>query len=120
MIEGLRKDRFEFLHDFAKTFYGVGFMAHPVSQPLMDWSFLLAVMASPKATIDCVNAFGRTDFRPDLAAFNIPTLVIHGTADKTVPIDPSARAVAKALPHAALVGIWPANRTACSPPRISG
>lgn len=60
-------------------------------------------MASPKATIDCVDAFGATDFRPDLAAFTVPTLIIHGTADKTVPIDPSARAAAKGIPHATLI-----------------
>ena len=97
---GIRKDRFAFLQDFAKTFYGVGIVSKPVSQALLDWSFQLAVMASPKATIDCVDAFGRTDFRADLAAFTMPTLIIHGTADKTVPIDVAGRAAAKGIPHA--------------------
>lgn len=88
----IRKDRFAFLQTFAKQFYGVGWVTSPVSDGILDWSFMLAVMASPKATIDCVDAFGRTDFRPDLSAFDIPTLVIHGTGDKTVPIDPTGRA----------------------------
>jgi non-heme chloroperoxidase len=97
----IRTDRFAFLQHFAKVFYGVGMVSKPVSQALLDWSFQLAVMASPKATIDCVDAFGRTDFRPDLAAFaNVPTLIVHGTADQTVPIDVSSRAAAKGIPHA--------------------
>ena len=60
-------------------------------------------MASPKATIDCIDAFGKTDFRPDLASFTVPTLIIHGTADKTVPIDPSGQAAAAAIPSAEFI-----------------
>lgn len=103
MKKQIRKDRFGFLKDFAKPFYGVGWVKSPVSDGILDWSFLLAVMASPKATLDCVDAFGRTDFRPDLAAFDIPTLVIHGTGDKTVPIDPSGRAAAAGIAGAELI-----------------
>ncbi|MFK0332760.1 alpha/beta fold hydrolase [Rhizobium sp. NPDC090275] len=103
MKKDIRKDRFDFLHSFAKTFYGVGFVSSPVSQGVLDWSFILGVMASPKATIDCVDAFGKTDFRPDFAAFTIPTLVIHGTGDKTVPIDPTGRAAANAISGARLI-----------------
>ena len=47
--------------------------------------------------------FRRTDFRPDLAAFNVPTLIIHGTGDKTVPIDAAGRAAAKGISTATLI-----------------
>ena len=67
----IRKDRFAFLQTFSKMFYGVGWVTSSVSDALLDWTFVLAVMASPKATIDCVDAFGKTDFRPDLAFFTI-------------------------------------------------
>jgi len=103
MKKDIRKDRFDFLQSFAKTFYGVGLVTSPVSQGVLDWSFVLGVMASPKATIDCVDAFAKTDFRPDLAAFTIPTLVIHGTGDKTVPIDPTGRAAANGIAGAKLI-----------------
>ncbi|WP_296069487.1 alpha/beta hydrolase [uncultured Agrobacterium sp.] len=103
MKKDIRKDRFDLLQSFAKTFYGVGFVTSPVSQGVLDWSFVLGVMASPKATIDCVDAFGKTDFRPDFAAFTIPTLVIHGTGDKTVPIDPTGRAAANSIAGAKLI-----------------
>jgi non-heme chloroperoxidase len=99
----IRKDRFAFLQSFAKMFYGVGIVSSPVSEALLDWTFLLAVMASPKATIACVDAFGKTDFRKDLAAFTVPTLVIHGTSDKTVPIAAAGRAAAKGIAGAKLL-----------------
>jgi pimeloyl-ACP methyl ester carboxylesterase len=103
MKKQIRKDRFAFLQTFAKMFYGVGFVTSPVSEALLEWTFILAVMASPKATIDCIDAFGKTDFRNDLASFTIPTLIIHGTSDKTVPIDPAGRAAAKGIASAKLL-----------------
>jgi non-heme chloroperoxidase len=98
MKKQIRADRFEFLQTFAKMFYGVGIVSEPVSQALMDWTFVLAIMASPVATLRCVDAFGKTDFRPDLKSFTMPTLIIHGTSDKTVPIDAAGRAASKGIP----------------------
>ena len=60
----IREDRFAFLQGFAKQFYGVGVLSKPVSQGVLDWSFVLGVMASPLATIQCVDAFGKTDSAP--------------------------------------------------------
>ncbi|HKT78268.1 MAG TPA: alpha/beta hydrolase [Sphingobium sp.] len=118
----LREDRFAFLQSFAKAFYGVGLVSKPVSGALLDWTFALAIMASPKATIDCVDAFGRTDFRPDLAAFDVPTLIIHGTSDKTVPIDPAGRAAARGIPGAELIEYEgePHGLFATAPDRLNG
>lgn len=99
----IREDRFAFLQTFAKGFYGVGLVSKPVSSAFLDWTFNLAIMASPKATIDCVDAFGRTDFRPDLAAFDIPTLIIHGKADKTVPLAPTAQVAADTIAGSTLM-----------------
>ena len=99
----IKKDRFGFLQTFAKQFYGIGLVSKPVSQGILDWSFVLALMASPIATIQCVDAFGKTDFRPDLASFSVPTLIIHGTSDKTVPIDTTGRAAAKGIRNAKLI-----------------
>ncbi|KAA0971860.1 alpha/beta hydrolase [Aureimonas fodinaquatilis] len=99
----IRKDRFAFLQSFAKQFYGVGLVTSPVSQGILDWSFVHGIMASPKATIDCVDAFGTTDFRPDFAAFTIPTLVIHGTGDDIVPIALTGHAAAKGISGAQLI-----------------
>jgi non-heme chloroperoxidase len=61
------------------------------------------MMASLKATLACVTSFGTTDFRPDLAAFQVPTLIIHGTDDAIVPIEVSARQAHKGIARAKLI-----------------
>ena len=76
-------------------------MAHPDAVVRNAWR--QAMMAGLKPTLACVRAFSETDFRPDLANFTMPTLVIHGSDDRTVPIDLTARAAAKAIPNARLV-----------------
>lgn len=99
----IREDRPRFLHGFGRDFYGVGWVARPVSDQWLAWTQALALDASPIATLACVDAFGKTDFRPDMAAFTMPTLIIHGTADKTVPIEATARAAARLVPQAELI-----------------
>ena len=61
------------------------------------------MQASLKATLKCAEAFATTDFRPDLAAFRCPTLIVHGTGDKTVPIDAAARAAHKGIANSTLI-----------------
>ena len=100
IIEGIKKDRFAFFAPFFKDFYGVGMLAHPVTEETLAWARAVTNMAGLKATINCVDAFAYTDFRPDMAAFTIPTLIIHGTADKTVPIATAGDQAAKLIPSA--------------------
>ncbi|WP_294391850.1 alpha/beta hydrolase [uncultured Sphingomonas sp.] len=99
----IRKDRFGFFAQFAEQFYGVGYITSPVSQQVLHAFERMAAMAGIKGMLDCVDAFGRTDFRPDLPAFTVPTMIIHGTSDKTVPIEPSARQAAAGIAHAELI-----------------
>ena len=104
MIENLGKDRFGFLSDFGKKFYGQGVLSHPVSQGVLDWTAMLAFPASPRATSQCVKAFGETDFRQDMKAINVPTLFIYGSADDIVPPATGAQAAVKLVPNAQIVG----------------
>jgi pimeloyl-ACP methyl ester carboxylesterase len=97
MKDGIRADRARFWAGFFPQFYGTGLLTGPVSGEVVEWSRQVAMQASLKATIDCVTAFGTTDFRPDLAAVRVPTLIIHGTADATVPIDVSSRQAAAGI-----------------------
>ena len=103
MAAGMKRDRALFFAAFFKDFYGVGLVSHPVSNELIENSCDVAMQASLKATLACANAFATTDFRPDLAAFNVPTLIVHGTADQTVPIDATGRAAAHGIAHAKLI-----------------
>jgi non-heme chloroperoxidase len=100
MSAGIKQDRAHFFAGFFRDFYGVGLGSQPVSKELLEWSQSVAMQASLKATLDCAEAFATTDFRPDLASFSVPTLVLHGTDDKTVPIDASGRIAAKDIPNA--------------------
>lgn len=98
MMEGVKKDRVNFLDDFGKLFFGVSLVNKPVSTPLLEYYRMLGSLASPRATIECIKSFGLTDFRKDMRAVNVPTLIIHGDADKTVPIEPTGHEAAKMIP----------------------
>lgn len=103
MTQRIRNDRAHFFHSFFKDFFGVGVLSHPVSEELIDWARGQAMQASLRATLECVKSFSTTDFRPDLASFNVPTLILHGTADKIVPIGASARAAHVAIAQSTLI-----------------
>ena len=102
MIEGIREDRANFFRKFFKDFFGVGLIKSPVSDAVLDDAWRQAMMAGLRPTLACVRAFSETDFRPDLKNFTMPTLVVHGEKDATVPIDLTARAVGRAVPEARL------------------
>jgi non-heme chloroperoxidase len=83
MQAGVRQDRIAFLQNFFPSFYN---LQPGQSEDLLAFSKWIAWAASPLATEQCIVAFGQTDFRADLAKFDIPTLVAHGDADQIVPI----------------------------------
>lgn len=99
----IKADRAKFFRTFLDQFYGVGFITSPVSEETLDASWNVAMQAGLKPTLACAESFGHTDFRPDLASFTVPTLIIHGTSDQTVPIDATGRAAARAIPNATLI-----------------
>jgi non-heme chloroperoxidase len=103
MVEKLEKDRADFLKTFAKMFNGVGIVSHPVSEAYLEFWHSMAMTASPLATIKLVRTWSETDFRNDLTKITVPTLVIHGTSDETVPIDVSARRAVKLIANAELL-----------------
>ncbi|WP_234733688.1 alpha/beta fold hydrolase [Tellurirhabdus bombi] len=103
MVENIKKDRADFLDTFGKQFYGVNLLSHPVSQSLLDWNKTLALFGSPKATLDCVRSFSETDFRADLPTISVPTLIIHGDSDKTVPFESSGQQTHRLIPQSTLL-----------------
>lgn len=103
MAKGIKEDRAHFWSGFFKDFYGMGLLDKPVSDEVLEWSRNMAMQAGLHSTLECAKAFATTDFRPDLAAFTMPTLILHGTADRTVPIDATARKAAKAIAQSTLI-----------------
>jgi pimeloyl-ACP methyl ester carboxylesterase len=119
--ENLKKDRPAFLQSFGKMFYGRTMVNHTVSEPFLEFTQAMALTASPKATLDLVSAWSETDFRNDLAGFTVPTLVVHGTGDATVPIDASGRRSAALIPQAELLEYEgaPHGLTATEPDKLN-
>lgn len=98
MVKGIQHDRIGFLDDFGKTFFDVNRLHKPLSAPLLEYYRMLCSTASHRATVECAKAFASTDFREEMKLVNVPTLIIHGDADKTVPIDPTGKRSAAAVP----------------------
>jgi pimeloyl-ACP methyl ester carboxylesterase len=99
----LNADRPSFLAGFFRCFFGADTARDPVSDELLEWARSVAMHASLKATLACLKSSSSTDFRDDLAAFDVPTLIIHGTEDETVPIDASSRIAAKNIKQGTLL-----------------
>jgi len=86
MAKAMTEDRPTFLEGFNKDFYGVTLLNHPVTEAYLANASNKAMESSPIATLECAKAFATTDFREDVVKINVPTLIIHGKADKIVPI----------------------------------
>ncbi len=101
--DGVRSDRIAFLDEFTTGFFAAGDRTDLVSEPARLYNRDIAAFASPKGTLDCITAFGRTDFRDDVAKVDVPTLVIHGDSDAIVPFEISGKRSHEAIANSSLV-----------------
>jgi len=101
--QAIQDDRPKFLTGFFEKFFAVEAGAQAVSPQLLEWARGIGLQASLPATLGCAKSFTTTDFRPELASFKVPTLIIHGTNDQVVPIEASSRLTAKGIAHATLL-----------------
>ncbi len=89
--QAIAADRPAFLTQFLNNFYNVNELGGKlISDEVVRLSWNVAAGASPKGTLDCVTAW-YTDFRKDLAKVDVPALVIHGDADRILPIEATGR-----------------------------
>jgi non-heme chloroperoxidase len=101
----IKADRYAFFTDFMKNFYNTDLLlGKRVSDQSVQASWNVAVGSSATATFECVHTWN-TDFRKDVARINIPTLVMHGDADRIVPISASGARTAKLIKGARLVEV---------------
>jgi peroxiredoxin len=91
MKDGIVKDRAGFFKEFGKNFVNYEKLKDKVSLAQVELNWNIAMQASLKGTVDCVDAFGKTDFREDLEKFDIPALIIHGDDDAIVPFEVSGK-----------------------------
>ena len=107
VFDGLRTasiaDRSKLYRDLASgPFFGFNRPSAKVSQGMIDSFWLQGMMSGHKNAYDCIKQFSETDFTQDLKKFDKPTLILHGDDDQIVPIEASARAAARLVPHAML------------------
>jgi non-heme chloroperoxidase len=100
---GVKGDRLAFLDEFTKGFFAAGDRTDLISEPQRIYARDIAAFASPKGTLDCIAAFGRTDFREDAARISVPTLVIHGDSDAIVPFEVSGKRSHELIENSRLV-----------------
>lgn len=91
------KDFPKWLADNARPFF-----VPETSPELIQWGINLSLQCSLKAAVDCNRAATETDFRAELAKITMPTLIIHGTADKSAPLELTGRKTARLLPGSQL------------------
>ena len=99
LIAGLKQDRPAFFAKGVAAFTG----GHPaVSAAMTEWIIAQFMRASPKGTIACMHSIARGDFRADMRAVTVPTLIAHGDKDMVNPLDTTAQKVAELIPGSTL------------------
>jgi pimeloyl-ACP methyl ester carboxylesterase len=109
VFEGIQKavatDRYAFFTEFFKNFYNTDVhLGKRVSEQAVHASWNVAASASAFASLACVPTW-HEDFRQDVARIDVPTLVIHGEADRIVPFAAAGQRTAKLIPGAELAVI---------------
>jgi non-heme chloroperoxidase len=91
MKKGIVADRPAYLKVLLDGFYNVDVLGNDlISEQAWQLNFNVAVGASAKGTVDCVDAW-LTDFRADLPRIDVPTLIVQGTEDRILPIESTGR-----------------------------
>jgi len=107
VFEGIKKgivaDRPAFLSQFLSNFYNLDVLGGKlISDQVVQLSWNIGAVASPKGTLDCVSAW-LTDFRNDLKKIDVPTLVIHGDSDRILPLSATGKRTAELVKGSKLV-----------------
>jgi non-heme chloroperoxidase len=101
---GSLADRSQLYRDLADgPFFGHNRPGANVSQGTRDAFWRQSLQAGHRNAFESIAAFSATDFRADLARFDVPTLVIHGEDDQVVPFEVGGKASAAMIPGATLI-----------------
>jgi non-heme chloroperoxidase len=96
-------DRSQLYRDLADgPFFGLNRPGASVSQGVRDAFWRQGLQAGHRNAYESIAAFSATDFRADLDAFDVPTLVIHGDDDQVVPVEVGGKASAARIKGATL------------------
>src|SRR5687767_9345464 len=99
----IKADRPAFLIEFLRNFYNYDVTGGKlVSERVLEDNWNVAAGASPTGTLACVDAWVE-DFRKDISHNTVPTLILHGDADRILPPEATARRLAKMIKGAKFV-----------------
>jgi non-heme chloroperoxidase len=99
----IKQDRYAFFGEFFKNFFNTdALLGKRVSEQAVQACWQLAAGSSATATLACVSTW-YTDFRKDVERIEVPTLVMHGDADRIVPIAASGALTAERIKGARYV-----------------
>jgi non-heme chloroperoxidase len=104
VFDGIEKavtaDRYVFFTEFFKNFYNTDvYMGKRISEQAVQASWNVAASASATASLACVPTW-HEDFRKDLERIDVPTLVLHGDADRILPISAAGARTGKLVKNA--------------------
>jgi non-heme chloroperoxidase len=86
-----RADGPAWMTGFLENFYNYDeFRGNLVSEQAFQASWNIATGASAIAAVQCIRTW-ETDFREDLPKIDVPVMVIHGDADRTLPFEKTAK-----------------------------
>ncbi len=107
-IGAISTNRPRYLRDAAMSFFALGssWPLPGLSSEIVENALQIVLQTSPKALVETLRAHWKTDFRSDLAAFSVPTLVIHGEQDQSAPLEVIGRPTAQAIAKSQLI-IYP-------------
>ena len=101
----IAEDRFAYLTAFYNDFYNLdSLLGERISEEVVRDSWNVAASASPIGTWACPPTW-HTDFREDLRKIDVPTLVVHGTADRILPIEATGARTHEMVTHSQYVVI---------------
>jgi non-heme chloroperoxidase len=78
------------------------FFTPETSKEMIQWGIGLALQTSLHAAIECNISVTETDFREELKQIDVPSLIVHGTADKSCPLEMTGRPTSKLIPGSGL------------------
>ena len=96
MADGLKANRESFFDQFTRDFFSAKGKLK-VTEEQRQEAITLAHQSDQAAALGCQKAFGTTDFREDLKKVTVPTLVLHGDSDATVPFEGSGKRTHQAI-----------------------
>jgi pimeloyl-ACP methyl ester carboxylesterase len=101
----VKKDRLTFLTSFLENMYNAdALLGTRLTEEDLRYAWQMASMASPIGTLKSICTWW-SDFRPDVAKINVPALIIHGGADRSVPVEGTSKVLQQAIRGSRLVMI---------------